>query len=608
MRSLLLFLLLAALPASSRLAHQKSFAENRPPTTSAITSTTSGSATITGQAAGATPFIAFISMVVSPADSLKNVRFTISPKPGSVTRPVSAVYTFDYLQSRGYYNSTNGQLMVPVFGLYAGYSNTVSLTCGFADGTSQQQMASVITAAYTPGDTCGYTTPTVLQARTNSTSLSYDYIFLRVNCGTHSPVIIDTDGAIRWIGITGTVTLSSMFFDNAVYLESTPANPSSTSGITRTEFDGTFSFIHDYSDISVTDTGHHNYDPGKRGMLVEVDTTTQQESVIIEIDPCGKVLKTWNLANIISAAITAGGENPTTFVRTIQDPVPPPHDWFHSNAATYRASDDTLIVSSRENFVIALDYETGAIKWILGDTTKQWYQSFQSLRQYALTLGPNTLPPIGGHAVSITKDDDLLCFDNGRNSLNHTPAGIDRTYSAPRKYHIDTQAKVATEVWNYERNQTARSQFCSSVYEDAPLNYLIDYAQLESPPPANAPEILGLDASGNIIFDYRFAATGCNTAWNAIPIHFENMRFNGPDPLLAPGGWKISSVSRNGSNVFIRFPAMAGKNYRVEYKNALSDPTWQTVGDVSATCNGTSDITDSTASGSQRFYHVRLLP
>ena len=60
-------------------------------------------------------------------------------------------------------------------------------------------------------------------------------------------------------------------------------------------------------------------------------------------------------------------------------------DWFHNNAVTYRASDDSLIVSSRENFVIALDYQSGAIKWILGDSTKAWYQ-YPSLRQYALTV------------------------------------------------------------------------------------------------------------------------------------------------------------------------------------------------------------------------------
>ena len=53
-------------------------------------------------------------------------------------------------------------------------------------------------------------------------------------------------------------------------------------------------------------------------------------------------------------------------------------------ALYYNRADDSLIVSSRENFVICLDYETQAIKWILGDPTKKWYQ-FPSLRTFALT-------------------------------------------------------------------------------------------------------------------------------------------------------------------------------------------------------------------------------
>src|ERR1051326_5309549 len=184
-----------------------------------------------------------------------------------------------------------------------------------------------------------------------------------------------------------------------------------SNGISRTEFDGILSFVHDYTSSGVTSTGHHNYDPGRQGMLVEVNTTTQTESVILEVDPSGNVLNTWNFANIISAAMTAGGDVPAQFVK------PAPTDWFHMNAATYRKSDNTLVVSGREDFVIAVDYDTQAIKWILGDPTKYWY-TFPSLRAYALTLAPNSLPPIGQHAVSITKDDNLLLFDDGLASLN----------------------------------------------------------------------------------------------------------------------------------------------------------------------------------------------
>ena len=81
----------------------------------------------------------------------------------------------------------------------------------------------------------------------------------------------------------------------------------------------------------------------------------------------GRVLKTFNMADIISAAMRAGGDDPSVFV------YPSPNDWFHNNGAVYNRADDSLIVSSRENFLICIDYETKAIKWILGDPSKKWY-------------------------------------------------------------------------------------------------------------------------------------------------------------------------------------------------------------------------------------------
>ena len=87
----------------------------------------------------------------------------------------------------------------------------------------------------------------------------------------------------------------------------------------------------------------------------------------MEIDTEGKMLKTWNMADIISAAMLAGGDNPAQFVYAS------PNDWFHNNAVTYNRADDSLIVSSRENFLICIDYSTSAIKWILGDHDKAWY-------------------------------------------------------------------------------------------------------------------------------------------------------------------------------------------------------------------------------------------
>ncbi len=528
--------------------------------------------TINGYTPGVTPFIAYVNLTASDTTVLKSIQFSIDRKPGSVTRPISATYANFYLIDRGFENQQTGEITLPVYGLYDGYTDIVRLTYLFLDGSSKQAVTSVTTATY--DDTCGYKSPTVLQARTDSTDLSYDYIFISSGgCGNNAPVIIDTDAAVRWVApsiIPNALMASSLFINNAVY-------ETQGSTLNRVDLDGASTFLADYSSRGVVNF-HHNIDPGKTGMLLEADTTTYYESVIMEVDFSGAVLKTWNMADIISAAMIAGGDDPSQFVS------PTPNDWFHNNAAYYNRADDSLIVSSRENFVICIDYSTSAIKWILGDPTKAWHQ-FPSLSQFALTLAPGSLPPIGEHAVSVTHDLDLLLMDNGFASSFHDPVGASRTYSSPRKYHLDLTAKVATEVWNYEQNQTVYSPICSSIYEDAPLNYLIDYAFADSSflTGQGDAKILGLDAAGNRIFYYQYDTMFCNTAYNSRIIHLENTKLPAVGPRLL--NLSTRSLVETGDNVLINGFIISGPDPKTvvlralgpsltgfEVSGALSDP------------------------------------
>src|ERR1700758_1078530 len=82
--------------------------------------------TITGHTAGVTPFISRLSLTASDTTVLKSIQFTITPKPGSVTRPLSGTYSNDYLLSRGFEHPP--EIILPVYGLYARYANTVRLT------------------------------------------------------------------------------------------------------------------------------------------------------------------------------------------------------------------------------------------------------------------------------------------------------------------------------------------------------------------------------------------------------------------------------------------------------------------------------------------------
>ena len=152
---------------------------------------------------------------------------------------------------------------MPVYGLYAGYANTVRLTYRFLDGSSKQAVTNIPTATF--DDPCGYDNPTILQRRTNATDLSYDYIMVKGACSNFAPAIIDTDGALRWVG-TGGFSSSAIFFDNAAYLGHWPSTVSN-------RLDGTVTPIGDYSSLGIINF-HHNIDRGKVGIILDANTTT----------------------------------------------------------------------------------------------------------------------------------------------------------------------------------------------------------------------------------------------------------------------------------------------------------------------------------------------
>ena len=460
---------------------------------------------VTGETPGPTPFISNVQMVVSDPNALQSIQFEVASKPDSVVRPIRATYSRAYLQARGYLDPQTGALTLPVFGLYADFENSVEVKAAFSRGGASRTTVAITTPPFV--DPTGvYTNPTVVLARSPAQKLSYDYILLKGYIGGLSPVIIDTEGEVRWVGTANASSLPSILFQNGIYVARNTA-------LTRMELDGTFRDVGDYADLGVVGF-HHNFDPGKRGILTEVDTDAAMESVVIEVDADGQPLQTWDMNEILRSAMLAGGDDPNGLVK---DGV----DWFHNNACTYQKSTNSLILSSRENFVIAVDYDTGEIQWILGDPSKNWFQ-FQSLRKFALTLGEHTLPPIGQHAVSIAKGGDLLLFDDGANSANQTPPGDNRNFSAARKYKISAKKMLAQQKWTYIADPSIYSPFCSSIYEDRRKNYLLDYSLAGFV----TTDIVGLTPKGDVAFHYSYPIMeGCGVAWNALPVHLEKMSF-----------------------------------------------------------------------------------
>lgn len=464
------------------------------------------------QAPGVTPFIANLSLRLDDFADLASISYSIAAKPGTFSKPVAVTLTRAWLERNGAWRAADKRLAFAVFGLYASYQNSVTLTARFRDGSTHVEPLSIAAAVYT-GPGAVYNTPQVLTARSADVSPGFDYMVLQNILTT--PAVLDTDGNLRWVGTGLTNSVSSLFNGDA-FLVGSPT----TAELFRVELNGKYT-ARPLASTRYTNF-HHDLTRGKTGILAELDAVEggvlKPESILAEITPTGDVIKEWDLNEIFRAAMAAGGDDPSNFVR---DNV----DWFHMNSAFYNAADDSLLISSRENFVVKLDYTTGRIKWLLGDTTKHWYVDYPSLRALALTLKSGK-PPVGQHALSVAASGELLLFNNGYGSMNQplgTAPGVTRDFSTPSRYTIDEAARTAAETWSYTPTPAIYSDICSSVYESAPNHHLITYSATAA---RTRTKLLGLDKDGRVAFDYDYPNTGCAVAFNSKTIDLSNLTLN----------------------------------------------------------------------------------
>jgi hypothetical protein len=467
----------------------------------------------TGSVPGVTPFIAFLELRGADMEKLAMVRYEIAPKPKTASKPVSVQYKTAALVNRGYLTTSIDVATIPIFGLYPGYSNTVTLFLVYTDQSVKTLTRTINTDPYV--DTSGvYDSPNILVPRLPGTTLGFDFFMMK--SALHAPVVVDSDGNVRWARSEALIANSAAFVDNGFVVGS---NNSPT--LRRFELDGTATT----SNLLATNYAnfHHNISTGKSGLLIEVDKTSggtlNIESTVAEISRSGAVLREWDLADIFSTYMTSRGDDPANFVRRGSD-------WLHTNGLTYDSRDDSLIVSSRENFLVKISYETGRILWIFGDPTKYWY-TFPSLREKALLLDGPGLYPVGQHAPSVTSDGHVMVFNNGAASFNQppgAPAGLTRQYSAVSAYSINAGSHTAGQAWDFDY-QAIYSDICSSAYEAAGKSLLVNFAVANN---RSRARMVGLNEAREVVFDieYRNPKNGCEVGWNAIPIPFGDLRFD----------------------------------------------------------------------------------
>ena len=470
---------------------------------------------ITCSQPGVTPFIASVQLSGLGLSSVTSVTFIVASMPNSASKPVNLTWSRAALTRLGYLQEY--QINIPVFGLYAGYQNQVSFQLAFDDGSVQQLAYQIATEPYT--DPTGiYTNPTIIKARAPGSTLGFNFFILKSLLG--SPVIVDTDGQVRWVG-SDVAGSASVFFGNGQFVSGSQTSPN----VTSIQLDGTQSDLPTDLPQPLLASFTHNIDPGPVGLLAEFNGTDDLgdsfDDIVAEISPISNQppIQVFDMADILTNYMTNNGDDPSAFVR-------PGIDWFHVNASTYDPSDDSVIVSSRENFLVKVNYSTHDIIWILGDPTKYWY-TFPSLRAKALTLNAGGDYPVGQHGVSITSDGYVMVFNDGYGSISQpsgTSPGLSRTYSEVSTYSVNAAAMTAQNVWNFDYGQSIFSKICGSSYESPGNSYLVDFAFADS---GAETRLVGLDSNHNVVFDFQYASPStCGAAWNAIPVPMENLQIN----------------------------------------------------------------------------------
>ncbi|MGZ5005613.1 MAG: thrombospondin type 3 repeat-containing protein, partial [Chthoniobacterales bacterium] len=81
----------------------------------------------------------------------------------------------------------------------------------------------------------------------------------------------------------------------------------------------------------------------------------------------------------------------------------------------------------------------------------------------------------------------------------------------------------------------------------------------------------------------------------------------GTDPTSGASALRITSITNDGTTVGLSFPTVFSKSYQLEYKNNITDPSWNSLGTSVAGTGGTVEVTDTSSNPGHRYYRLRLL-
>ena len=344
--------------------------------------------------------------------------------------------------------------VIPVYGLYPGQINTIELALASGEKTSLTVETEAApekvklptkmetTAAYFQ-DNLMFVSPT-----SPAMAAAYDY---RGDVRWYSPVnfAFDIKRAANGRLLLGTQRLLM--------------SPYHTTGVFEMGMIGKI-----YKEFRLPGGYHHDQIEMEDGNLIiltqDLKRGTVEDMCVLVDRNTGEILKTWDYQKVLPT--NAGGSGS-------QDK----HDWFHNNAVWYDKKTHSLTLSGRhQDAIINLDYETGALNWVIGDP-ENWPEDFVK-KYFFKPIGKGDFDwQYEQHACVVLPDGDVMSFDNGhwRAKSKEKYLAAKDNFSRGVRYRINTDKMEIEQVWQYgkERGEEFFSTYICNVEYYAEGHYLV---------------------------------------------------------------------------------------------------------------------------------------
>ncbi len=331
-------------------------------------------------------------------------------------------YTHKFEKSKEHY--------LPIYGLYPDKENTVII--------SYENVEKEITIE-TEALPDNFILPT--DVKKDESKLTDDLYFFTPS-STGYTCAYDINGDVRWYLKTNALWKIDRL-NNGHLMVSTERlvnSPYYMSGLYEMDLLGKI-----YNEYSIEGGYHHDYYEMENGnLLVASDDFNNAkgtvEDYIVEIDrQTGDIIKHWDLKDILNMK-DGQSENWVAY------------DWFHNNSVWYDKKTNSITLSGRhQDAVINIDYKTGKLNWILGDSTN-WSKEYQ---KYFFKPVGDTEWQWSQHAAMITPEGYVFLFDNGNNKskIEDEYVKAKDSYSRGVMYKIDTDKMTAEQIWEYGKKR-----------------------------------------------------------------------------------------------------------------------------------------------------------